>query len=71
MHGQLNVKWILMLPSGLFPTVNNTNITAGSMCEVEATLTLLNMLHADVLLVIEHPQMSNVSLNEERKVGKC
>jgi len=62
---------MLMLPSGLFPTVNNTNINAGNVCEVEATLTLLSMLHADVLLVIEHPQMCNFSLNEERKVRKC
>ena len=60
-----------MLPSGLFPTVNNTNITAVSSCEVEATLTLLNVLQSDVLVAIEDPEMYSVSLNEERTVGKC
>jgi len=77
MHGHLNAKWflittvVLMLPSGLFPAVSNTNITAGSMCEVQATLTILNMLHSVILVVIEHTETCNVSLNEERKVGKC
>lgn len=61
-----------MLPSGLFPTVNNTKITAVSMCEVETPLTLLNMLHSNILVVIiDHPEMYSVSLNEERKGGKC
>jgi len=60
-----------MLLAGLVPTVNNTNINAVSMCEVEATLTLFNMLHSDVLVVIKHPEMCNISLNEERKAGKC
>jgi hypothetical protein len=62
---------MLVLPSGLFPTVNNTNITAVSMCELEAILTLINMLQSDVLVIVEHPEMCSVSMNEERKVGNC
>jgi hypothetical protein len=60
-----------MLPTGLFPTVSNTHISAVSVCELEAKLTLLNVLHSDVFVVKEHPEMCSVSLNEERKVGKC
>jgi hypothetical protein len=62
---------VLLLSCSLFPTVNDTNVTALSVCEVEATLTLLNMLHSDVLVAIDHPEMYSVSMNEEREVGKC